>query len=87
MVDVVYKKGGQNTWEFCADRFQLDSSNWENSGNGVVFLDKLGEKGSAYVDTSYRTSANSISVKFMTGDEALIGYGSLSLKEKLFIEL
>ena len=81
LVDVVYKKGGQNTWEFCADRFQLDSSNWENSGNGVVFLDKLGEKGSAYVDTSYRTSANSISVKFMTGDEALIGYGSLSLKD------
>ena len=81
LVDVVYKKGGQNTWELCADRFQLDSSNWENSGNGVVFLDKLGEKGSAYVDTSYRASTSSISVKFMTGNEALIGYGSLSLKD------
>ena len=81
LVDVVYKKGGQNTWELCADNFQLDSSNWEDSGNGVVFLDKLGEKGSAYVDTSYRASASSISVKFMTGNGALIGYGSLSLKD------
>ena len=81
LVDVVYKKGGQNTWELCADKFQLDSSNWENSGNGVVFLDKLGEKGSAYVDTSYRASTSSISVKFMTGNGALIGYGSLSLKD------
>ena len=81
LVDVVYKKGGQNTWELCADNFQLDSSNWEDSGNGVVFLDKLGEKGSAYVDTSYRASTSSISVKFMTGNGALIGYGSLSLKD------
>lgn len=79
LVDVIYKKGGQNTWELCADNFQLDSSNWEDSGNGVVFLDKLGEKGSAYVDTSYRASTGSINIKFMTGNGALIGYGSLSL--------
>ncbi len=81
LVDVIYKKGGQNTWELCADNFQLDSSNWEDSGNGVVFLDKLGEKGSAYVDTSYRASTSSVNVKFMTGNGALIGYGSLSLKD------
>ena len=81
LVDIIYKSGGQNTWELCADKFNFDQTKWEDSGNGVVFLDKLGEKGSAYLDASFRGTTANVSLKFMTGNGALIGYGTISPKD------
>jgi len=81
VVDVIYAPNGGNTWDTEPDRWQLDAMNWEDSGNGILFLDRLGEKGSAILHTDYQGTTASVNIKVSVFGGDLTGVTSISPKD------
>ena len=81
VVDVIYAPNGGNTWDGEPDRWQLDAMNWEDSGNGILFLDRLGEKGSAILHTDYQGTTASVNIKVSVFGGDLTGVTSISPKD------
>ena len=81
LCDIIFKDGGNSTWEKLSDNFQLEDQEWDNSGNGVIVLDKLADRGSCIVDSALRTSTSSINVKLTTSNSSLGGTATVSLKD------
>ena len=53
---IIFEKGGRDTWDLGEIKWENVDLNWEVSGQGVIYLDKLGDIGSAYLDSSLRNS-------------------------------
>ena len=81
LCDIIFKDGGNSTWEKLSDNFQLEDQEWDNSGNGVIVLDKLADRGSCVVDSALRSSTSSINVKLTTSNSSLGGTATVSLKD------
>jgi len=81
VVDVIYAPNGGNTWDGEPDRWQVDAVNWEDSGNGILFLDRLGEKGSAILHTDYQGTTASVNIKVSVFGGDLTGVTSISPKD------
>ena len=81
LCDIIFKDGGNSTWEKLSDNFQLEDQEWDNSGNGVIVLDKLADRGSCIIDSALRTSTSSINVKLTTSNSSLGGTATVSLKD------
>lgn len=81
VVDIVHKADGGNNWDGTPDKWQVESMNWEDVGNGIAFLDRLGEKGSVTVHNDFRGLTSNKNIKVSAFGGALTGVASVSLKD------
>ena len=75
---VIFEKGGRDTWDLGETQWQILDLNWEVSGQGVIYVDKLGDPGSVYLDSSLRNSTDNITVKAVTSSGSHVSTGSIS---------
>lgn len=78
---VLFEKGGRDTWDLGETKWEVVDLNWEVSGQGVIYVDKLGDIGSVYLDSSLRNSTDSITVKAVTSSGSHVATGSISARD------
>ena len=78
---VLFEKGGRDTWDLGETKWEVLDLNWEVSGQGVIYVDKLGDIGSVYLDSSLRNSTDSITVKAVTSSGSHVATGSISARD------
>ena len=81
VVDIVHKTDGGNNWDGTPDKWQVEPMNWEDVGNGIAFLDRLGEKGSVTVNNDFQRLTSNKNIKVSAFGGALTGVASVSLKD------
>jgi len=81
VVDVIHKPNGGGNWDASSDKWETEEMNWEDTGKGVIFLDRLAEKGSALVSNDLKGQTGDINVKVSAFGGALNGVAVLSLKD------
>lgn len=78
---VLFEKGGRDTWDLGETKWEVLDLNWEVSGQGVIYVDKLGDIGSVYLDSSLRNSTDNITVKAVTSTGSHVATGSVSARD------
>jgi|DEB0MinimDraft_6_1074348.scaffolds.fasta_scaffold00300_3 hypothetical protein len=78
---VLFENGGRDTWDLGETQWDVLNLNWEVSGQGVIYVDKLGDIGSVYLDSSLRNSTDSITVKAVTSSGSHVATGSISARD------
>tara|TARA_R100001509_G_scaffold26840_2_gene14017 strand:+ start:40 stop:3438 length:3399 start_codon:yes stop_codon:yes gene_type:complete len=78
---IIFEKGGRDTWDLGEIKWENVDLNWEVSGQGVIYLDKLGDIGSAYLDSSLRNSTDNLVVKAVTSNGSYASSGKISAKD------
>ena len=81
IADIVYKPKGAPWWGEDPSRWEKDDSKWSDSGSGVVFIDRLGERGSVIVDSTFEDSTDVVNAKFFIYGGEFFGTGFLSTKD------
>lgn len=81
IADIVYKPKGAPWWGEDPSRWEKDDSKWSDSGSGVVFIDRLGERGSVIVDSIFEDSTDVVNAKFFIYGGEFFGTGFLSTKD------
>ena len=78
---VLFEKGGRDTWDLGETKWEVLDLNWEVSGQGVIYVDKLGDIGSVYLDSSLRNSTDNITVKAVTSTGSHVATGAVSARD------
>ena len=78
---VLFEKGGRDTWDLGETKWEVLDLNWDVSGQGVIYVDKLGDIGSVYLDSSLRNSTDNITVKAVTSSGSHVATGSISARD------
>jgi len=83
IVNPEYRKNGAPWWNEDADLWQMDSENWERSGNGIAYIDQLPEKGGVVLDTTFdnRATESAVNIKFSLFGDDFTGLGFVSIKD------
>lgn len=78
VVDPIFRDG-VNPYETIPDFWNLDVERWNESGNGILFLDKLLEKGGAVLSKDLAPSVRSgVNVAISTTDNLLRGVATIT---------